>query len=168
MKTKKSRAQLIEEALSAFPDASSKTIATKTRTSVSYVHSVRKQLGATPKAIEERIIGTMERKVPGGPATVVRATKVAATNVDDILDERASTYGRFIDVAFFSQRIKELIRNSLDEQNVGLQVDHIEALDMISSKIARIVVGDPNYVDNWVDIAGYAQLVADRLEGKTR
>ncbi len=29
-------------------------------------------------------------------------------------------------------------------------------------------IGDPNYADSWVDIAGYAKLVADRLEGVER
>jgi hypothetical protein len=34
---------------------------------------------------------------------------------------------------------------------------------MIAHKIGRILNGDPNYADSWIDIAGYAQLVADRL-----
>ena len=32
----------------------------------------------------------------------------------------------------------------------------------------RIVNGDQHYADSWIDIAGYAKLVADRLEGITR
>jgi len=44
-----------------------------------------------------------------------------------------------------------------------LDADQQEALEMIAHKIARILNGDPNYVDSWVDIAGYAKLVADRL-----
>jgi len=39
---------------------------------------------------------------------------------------------------------------------------------MIFSKIARILNGDPNHLDSWTDIAGYATLVADRLQGKIR
>jgi hypothetical protein len=35
---------------------------------------------------------------------------------------------------------------------------------MIFHKLARIANGDPNYHDSWHDIAGYAKLVADRLE----
>jgi hypothetical protein len=27
------------------------------------------------------------------------------------------------------------------------------------------LTGDPHHVDSWVDIAGYAQLVVDRLRG---
>jgi hypothetical protein len=37
---------------------------------------------------------------------------------------------------------------------------------MIMHKIARIMNGDPNYRDSWVDIAGYAQIVADRIVGR--
>lgn len=49
-----------------------------------------------------------------------------------------------------------------------LQPDQQEALDMICHKIGRILNGDPDYADSWHDIAGYAQLVADRLNGVTR
>jgi hypothetical protein len=38
-----------------------------------------------------------------------------------------------------------------------------ESLEMIASKIARIVCGDSNHHDSWHDIGGYAKLVADRL-----
>jgi transposase-like protein len=97
-----------------------------------------------------------------------RFLKYSANNVDTILDERATTYGSFISVALFAQEMKELIRSALDEQNAGLQADHQEALDMIASKIARIIIGDPHHTDSWLDIAGYATLVADRIQGKSR
>jgi hypothetical protein len=42
-----------------------------------------------------------------------------------------------------------------------------ESLDMIANKIARIVNGDPNYLDSWVDIVGYTTLVVNKLEGKS-
>lgn len=32
----------------------------------------------------------------------------------------------------------------------------------------KITNGDPDYADNWADIAGYATLVKDRLEGNER
>ena len=34
---------------------------------------------------------------------------------------------------------------------------------MIAHKIGRILNGDPNYLDSWIDIVGYAQLIVDRL-----
>jgi len=39
-------------------------------------------------------------------------------------------------------------------------------LQMVQHKIARVLNGDPTYADNFVDIAGYAKLVADELEKK--
>jgi len=53
-------------------------------------------------------------------------------------------------------------------QDLELAADQREALEMIAHKIARIINGDPNYADSWVDIAGYAKLVSDRLEGIER
>jgi hypothetical protein len=46
--------------------------------------------------------------------------------------------------------------------------DQWEALEMIVHKIGRIVNGNPDKIDHWVDIAGYAKLVADRLQGVER
>lgn len=91
------------------------------------------------------------------------------TGVDAILNERATAYGRFVDVAEIAQEIKATIRIG-DTNRMGdrLPADQIEALDMIASKIARILSGDSDYVDSWIDIAGYATLVADRLQGEVR
>lgn len=50
----------------------------------------------------------------------------------------------------------------------GMCPDQQEALDMIAHKLGRILNGDPDYADSWADIAGYARLVADRLEGVSR
>jgi hypothetical protein len=86
--------------------------------------------------------------------------------VDKILDERAGNYGSFEAVAKTAQSIKDVLNTTTDLPL--MRPDQREALDMIFSKIARIVNGDPDYVDSWIDIAGYATLVADRLQGKTR
>ena len=51
---------------------------------------------------------------------------------------------------------------------INVDDDQLEALDMIAHKIARIINGDPDYADSWHDIAGYAKLVADRLDGVVR
>lgn len=45
-----------------------------------------------------------------------------------------------------------------------LDLDQAEALDMIMNKIGRIVNGNSNNVDSWQDIAGYAQLIVERLK----
>lgn len=89
--------------------------------------------------------------------------------IDKILDERGQRYGKFVDVAKATAAIEEAFYDScsLDKLN-SLEPDQTVAIDMICHKLARIAVGDADYVDNWVDIAGYAQLVADRLQGIER
>lgn len=89
-------------------------------------------------------------------------------NVDAILTERGSRYGPFVGHARVTQDLKNCVVVALEERGKVLAYDQQEALDMIFHKIGRIVNGDPDYADSWVDIAGYAKLVADRLEGKER
>lgn len=81
--------------------------------------------------------------------------------IDNILAERGKRYGDFIDHAAISQHLKH---SMACPGWYELSCDQKEALEMIAHKIARILNGDPNYADSWVDIAGYAKLVADRLE----
>ena len=92
--------------------------------------------------------------------------KVPADNIIKTLDERGTRYGKFKGHAEISQAIKSVMFNS--RQDLELAADQREALEMIAHKIARIINGDPDYADSWVDIAGYAKLVADRLEGTER
>ena len=90
-------------------------------------------------------------------------------NLDDILEERGKCYGKFTENSAATQQLKAVIRIYLRRQPVGfIDCDQQEALDMICHKIGRILCGDPHYADSWVDIAGYAQLVADRLNGVER
>jgi hypothetical protein len=39
-----------------------------------------------------------------------------------------------------------------------------EALDQMAQKMCRILQGDPDFADHWVDIAGYASLVCAELK----
>ena len=86
------------------------------------------------------------------------------TNVNDMLAGREGRYGSFRDHAKIAQDLKAVMheRSGWD----GLADDQKEALEMIQHKIARILNGDPNYHDSWLDVAGYATLVANRLESK--
>lgn len=91
------------------------------------------------------------------------------TNVDATLAERGSRYGKFKDHAEITQKLKRAIFRHINTvSKADLDADQLEALEMICHKIGRIVNGDPNYADSWIDIAGYAKLVADRLEGVER
>jgi hypothetical protein len=105
-----------------------------------------------------------ELKMPPAP-TVIEMPK---SPLDKILDERGKRYGTFLGHATVTQQLKKVLDETLCRRGGGLEADQYEALDMICHKIGRIVNGDPDYVDSWQDIAGYAQLVADRLEGAIR
>ena len=83
--------------------------------------------------------------------------------VKEILQERGKRYGEFKDHAEISQLIKFAMFESHGKE-LRLSADQRESLEMIAHKLARIVNGDPDYVDSWVDIVGYSQLVVDRLE----
>lgn len=83
------------------------------------------------------------------------------------LTERGKRYGKFTGHARVTQELKRVLWNALADKP-ELADDQKEALDMICHKLGRIVNGDPNYADSWVDIAGYAKLVSDRLEGVER
>ena len=88
------------------------------------------------------------------------------TSLDTVLNERGSRYGSFLKHAVITQRLKAVMTDTPNW--IALNDDMVEALEMIAHKIGRILNGDPTYADSWVDIAGYAQLVADRLQGKER
>jgi hypothetical protein len=145
--------------------------------------------GYSPKEITERVAVSynyawkLKKDLEAAAQEVLTATGVmgttamgyvpkpepeADTNVDAILNERANTYGSFESVAGIAQEFKALIHTTLTGNTKVLDADQVEALDMISSKIARIINGNPNQIDSWIDIAGYATLVADRLQGKIR
>ena len=89
------------------------------------------------------------------------------TGLGATLAERGKRYGRFMDHARVTQLLKDVAYNQLTAREVRMLPDQREALDMIFHKIGRIVCGDPNYADSWHDIAGYAKLVEDRLNGKS-
>lgn len=86
--------------------------------------------------------------------------------IQDVLNERGKRYGKFGDVAKATVEIQEAMYDNMSIDKLhSVAPDQSLALDMICHKLARIAVGDINYADNWVDIAGYAQLVANRLQG---
>lgn len=86
-------------------------------------------------------------------------------NVAEVLEQRGGRYGRFDAHAEVTQTLKAVFRARMGEKWDRLADDQKEALEMIAHKLGRIINGDPDYADSWVDIAGYAKLVADRLEG---
>ena len=84
------------------------------------------------------------------------------SSIEATLAERGKRYGTFADHSVIAQALKDIMRATPGWSR--LAPDMREAMEMIAHKQARILNGDPTYHDSWLDIAGYAKLVADRLE----
>ena len=91
-----------------------------------------------------------------------------ANQLEKILDKRAEQYGTFMRNADITIKLKQVIHNAMVREDTQLYPDQLQALDMIAAKIGRILTGNPSHLDSWVDIAGYAKLVSDRLQGNAR
>jgi hypothetical protein len=124
----------------------------------SYIYAMKKLLKA---GVEPTVETTVVEKIEPKPEPEV-------SGVGKVLDARAEQYGSFMQSSDTVIRIKGIMHNAVARNAVHLYPDQLQALDMIATKISRIVHGNPNHLDSWVDIAGYAQLVADRLQGKVR
>lgn len=82
--------------------------------------------------------------------------------VRKILNDRENRYGNYSEVSNISQNLKHVMRQHPNWNS--LYPFQRESLDMISNKIARIINGDKDYDDSWIDISGYAELVTDRIK----
>jgi hypothetical protein len=155
-------------ALLAFsPDKTDKQIARKVGCHPTYVRGIRiKEYEREAKALGSE--GLIVHAPEPLELTPEMESVAEPQGVDAILNERGKRYGNFLDHARVTQRLKTVAHQFAREHNKRFDVDQAEALDMIFHKIGRILNGDPNYADSWIDIAGYAKLVADRLEGVSR
>lgn len=101
----------------------------------------------------------------------VNVTEVGAemwftSPTEALITERGSRYGKFKDGADIMQSLKDIMRD-VDGWN-NLTASQKEALDMIQHKIGRILNGDQTYDDSWKDIAGYATLIVNELNGEVK
>jgi hypothetical protein len=79
--------------------------------------------------------------------------------VQALLDTRGGSegpHGSFILNGMVAQELKRTFRQSPGWRDM----DDVrkEALDLIATKISRILSGRPDYDDHWADIEGYARL----------
>lgn len=86
------------------------------------------------------------------------------SDITGILADRAKTHGDYARHAGTTQCLKSVMRHTQNWGDLGPW--QTEALEMIAHKIGRILNGDPDHIDHWDDIAGYATLVANQLRDK--
>jgi len=96
---------------------------------------------------------------------------MSSSNIQDTLAKRGTRYGEFKSHANITQCLKRVMTGystkGITNWN-SLSDSQKESLEMIAHKIGRILNGDPNYIDSWVDIVGYAQLVVNELTEEER
>jgi len=77
--------------------------------------------------------------------------------LEETLKNRGDSYGNFADLAKMAQKLEGIlvVSHMSDVQK--------EVMGMIATKLARLVCGDANHHDSWIDIAGYSTLAASDL-----
>jgi hypothetical protein len=146
------------------PQADVKKAAAKFAQPVSRIYQLRKEVQQMPLSGDGLLQYAKQlSKLPSVPVQVPEDGE--DDEVEETLDERAKDYGKFKDGAALMQGIKRLLADHAAKHDKTFADDQWEALEMIVHKIGRIVNGNPDKVDHWLDIAGYAKLVAYRLEG---
>ena len=159
MKPKKTKADRIREYLIKNPNADVTKVAERFQTAKPVIYKLRKDLQ----------VKLPVELPPEAPAEMTwTATANDQGEIVALLTERGHEYGPFRDGAALMQGMKRLMADHARAHDKTFSDDQWEALEMIVHKIGRIVNGNPDKVDHWKDIAGYAMLVADRLEGVAR
>ena len=166
-----SKSQKIRDAFVSNPDAKPAAVAKKFGAPISMVYRLRKEVQAYIPVNKE--IAKHFAKASGDePSTTFNvpegAGTVEVTDVRETLDERGVRYGKFKGHAQVTQAIKRVMADHARAHDKTFTDSQWEALEMIAHKLGRIVNGDPDYADSWIDIAGYAMLVADDLQGVSR
>ncbi len=83
-------------------------------------------------------------------------------SITAVLTQRGSRYGSFDDNARIAQELKVAMRSGASWG--ALSDAQKEGLEMVQHKIARMVNGDPTYMDNVIDILGYTTLFKNSME----
>ena len=160
MAKKLTKAEKIRRYLVKNPMATAREVMTEVVASAPQVYGIMAKLKTASQqapVIEKGFVDTKEEL----PAA---SKKPATTDVAGTLKARGDKYGTFIGNATIAQALKRVVYEHAKAHDKEFTDDQMEALDMICTKLGRIVNGDPNYADSWLDIAGYAKLVSDRLE----
>jgi len=81
--------------------------------------------------------------------------------LEQTIAQRRGRYGPLIESGEVAMKLEDYLRSLPGWER--LAYDQREALAMVMHKISRIMCGDPDYDDSWIDIAGYVQNVVNRL-----
>lgn len=83
--------------------------------------------------------------------------------IETILAERGATYGEYPVGAKIAIDMFDVAQASPSYRKMTAAQQY--AVFMILAKLSRALNGDPNHVDDWSDVVGYATLVLKTLTG---
>lgn len=114
-------------------------------------------LCSTDPELSELALSYIDR-IYGGVITSVSEPEESKTSsaTGRLTDTRKQSHGKIQDVGEVSQKFKAITHAAKNWETMS--DSQREALDLIVHKIARILVGDPDFKDHWDDIAGYASI----------
>lgn len=96
------------------------------------------------------------------------------SSTEKLISTRETTHGPWEVTAQVSHNLKECFRAQAqlacahEQVYNSLSPQREEAIEMILTKIARIISGNPDEPDHWNDIAGYAYLGLAQCSEKCR
>lgn len=85
---------------------------------------------------------------------------------DELHKERNTTHGDYRDQFKGAQQLKAAMAEG--PRWIYLNEVQRETLEMIATKISRILTGSADVADHWDDIAGYAALPAKQIRGEAQ
>jgi hypothetical protein len=86
-------------------------------------------------------------------------------NLDERMRDKQITNGPFEDMAQLAQGLKFALRRGRNWE--PMPPESKEALELIATRIAKILTGDPNDARHWNDLVILAQIRSEALEAKT-
>lgn len=85
-----------------------------------------------------------------------RSSFLPGSGVEALVEERHTTHGSWSTQSKMAHKLKEQMRRAPNWSQ--LEPSQAEALDMIATKISRVLCGNASHPDHWADIEGYARL----------
>lgn len=156
------------------PDMPLIEIAQACKVHVTTVYKAKKLLlaeqSATPPLVTQALSNALAalEELDAEEETFFPEPGSSVVNIQALLNERGERYGKFRNLAQVTQELKRVMTRHAHAVGSTFSDSQWEALEMIASRIGRLVNGDSSHIDSWEDIAGYAMLIADELRGVER
>jgi hypothetical protein len=99
------------------------------------------------------------------PVSLIRPEARGAVTSNETLLERGKQHGNAHRQFALAQEIKETLRSGANWD--ALTVQQRETLEMLATKLSRILEGDATFLEHWRDLWGYSELQTLMMEGKT-